>query len=440
MFPCSPSPALLREILPLFGHESSGSIPTYWKQTFCKARNQALSAVSNIGQNCGGFSPAFSLCVSLCSLLGLGKLVLILLCFIQPCSLVYVWAALISCSFPFLTFLSACVQWFESTPQILHGSTSSLLTCFPCCVAPDATSLSASPGKSGGRGSCSEGRAGAPEVREVAALTDGRPLWCHRAPVPALPARASGVESWHLLCLGWEGGRQCPPTGTGTCCMTWCSLSGIRKQAVCSVATEQRKSLGLLKSNPIGICLFPLVILPLSSALWKFPSPPLSFPFPLLSLYLPHALTLLFPYFSFIPSWWEKSRISLFRDQIPLAHLFLTAVHGTAHPWVSKENVCICSVVTIPHEKRKSNSLLPFPASDALNSPSHLSSITFSVVIFPTIIHSQYLSWHLPGAMDPTVLHHNGRESLVFFENQLLPNLINSWSPQIWCLQFCGWL
>lgn len=268
---------------------------------------------------------------------------------------------------------------------------------------------------------------------EEAALKDGlEPPRCGRWQRWQMGGQRGASEHQSLPCLlgqvVWRADTSCVWGGKGAgsaprqaqALAAWpgvCFQAFGNRHAVCSAAAEQRKTLGLLKSNARGICLFPLVILPLSSALWKFPSSPLSFPFPLLSLYLSYALPLLFPYFSFIPYWWGKGRISLFRDQIPLAHLFLTAVHGTTHPWVSKENVCICSIVTIPHEKRKSNSLLPFPASDALNSPSNLSSITSSVVIFPTIIQSQYLSWHLPGAMDPTVLHHNGRESyLVFFQ------------------------
>lgn len=138
MLPCSPSPVLLRELLPLFGRESSGSIATYWKQTFCKARNQALSAASNIGQNCGGFSPDFSLCVSLCSLLGLGKLVLILLCFIQPCK--QLTCVCLGClnlllfSFPYFAFcLCAVIRIHSTNPAWKHQLSLNLfsLLCAP---------------------------------------------------------------------------------------------------------------------------------------------------------------------------------------------------------------------------------------------------------------------------------------------------------------------
>lgn len=124
------------------------------------------------------------------------------------------------------------------------------------------------------------------------------------------------VESWHLVFGVAKGAGSVPPTGTGICCMTWHLLSGIWRWACilqCCLLSEENLC-AFFKSNPLGVCLFPMNILALSSALWKFPCPLLSFPFPLFSLYLPYALPLLFPPFSFIPSWWEKSRISLFRS------------------------------------------------------------------------------------------------------------------------------
>jgi len=45
---------------------------------------------------------------------------------------------------------------------------------------------------------------------------DRRPPRWHRTLVPALPARTSAVgELQSRMFAGEEGGRQCPPTGTG---------------------------------------------------------------------------------------------------------------------------------------------------------------------------------------------------------------------------------
>lgn len=63
--------------------------------------------------------------------------------------------------------------------------------------------------------------AGAPEVREVAVLTDGRPpRWAHVL-VPALPARASGGGELTSIVFGvGKGAGSAPPTGTAIYCMT----------------------------------------------------------------------------------------------------------------------------------------------------------------------------------------------------------------------------
>lgn len=75
-----------------------------------------------------------------------------------------------------------------------------------------AGSLSASGGKAGSRGNCAvmDG-AGAPEAREVAVLTDGRPPWWHRALVPALPAGASGGGELTSIVFGVGKGAGSAP-------------------------------------------------------------------------------------------------------------------------------------------------------------------------------------------------------------------------------------
>lgn len=114
-----------------------------------------------------------------------------------------------------------------------------------------------------------------------------------------------------ILCVwGGEGGRQCLLTGTGIA--AWpaiCFQSFGCRDAACSVTAEWRKTLWLLKSDPLGLCFFSLSCL---SSLFSFLS--LSFLFPLLSFYLPPpGLRLPFPPSSFALLM-REGRISIFRS------------------------------------------------------------------------------------------------------------------------------
>lgn len=215
-------------------------------------------------------APAFSLCVSLCSLLQLGKLVLILLCFIQPCK--QLTCVCLGCFnlllFSFLCLLPVCSDLNPLHKSFMKHQLLLNLFCFPCCLPLMPRSLSDSQVKSGSRRNCCNGWAGAREVREVAVLTDRRPLWWHQTLVPVLPARASGGGELASLVFGVPRGQAVPHDRHRHLLMHDLMFAFTHLETVMQSAgwvLSEEETLWLLKSNPLGIS-FPSY----------YPSPPSS--------------------------------------------------------------------------------------------------------------------------------------------------------------------
>lgn len=103
-----PSPVPLGEFLHLFESESSGSRFCILKTNLLLNGESSFVCYEQHRTELWWIQSLLSPCISLCSLLGLGELLLILLCFIQPCK--HLTCVYLSC-FNLLLFSFPCFAY-----------------------------------------------------------------------------------------------------------------------------------------------------------------------------------------------------------------------------------------------------------------------------------------------------------------------------------------
>lgn len=257
-----------------------------------------------------------------------------------------------------------------------------------------------------------------------AVLTDGRPPRWQRMLVPASPARASdGGVLRSCMFWGEEGrGRQCPLTGTGSAVWPDVCIQSLEHRCGLQCRYWMKKNIVASLIKSYRALFFPLFLSQLSS-LSSSISPCLSFPF---ALFLPSSSCSSPSFSSLLIYPLDEGKVEFpFSDQVHLAHLSLpasrspTAAQATAHPACFRgEHVRLPNCTTLC-KNGESVSFFLFPGLDALNSPSHVFSIAFNVVISPKIIQSRHLSWQPPAAVDPTGSPSQREGELPFFSKSI---------------------